>query len=476
MSTLSTFDPVRPVAMRRPLPATGGGAWLALVPAGLLLAGFWKTRELDGVRLVLGWSTVLQLLVLLLLAARRPSEPRSRRSALYALYLSAWACLWMVPRVADWFVDLTQGICLLVPLGLFAGQMIEDSGAAGCRRARRWAERLRARQEWPADVLEFARLPEVVGLREAIARSATPAFELLEAENVNVQLAALAALEDRSDWEPGQPQCVLALARHTPDASVRAAALRVLAAIDDRYLVMSAAEFLRDPATFVRQAATEVVFRDRERRWPWVRDIVHTTLGDERLANDAALVPADGSLPGAMLEDLHSWTSEKGLVATRAAHTLAAYYASALAADTAGKLAVELRRRVVDAQTPGVWRMELAQLLARRNLLDTAVQEKLLDPDNAAPLRLLAADALLAGGEHAGALQALRELGRLPNRELGLATADVLRRRLGLDLGLTPGQAPPLQSRQAAMITRRVMAWAADEELPDQMTSTMLRF
>ena len=47
----------------------------------------------------------------------------------------------------------------------------------------------------------------------------------------------------------------------------------------------------------------------------------------------------------------------------------------------------------------------------------------------------------------------------------------MVQRRLGVDLGLGLGQPlPPLQSRQAAEITRRVMQWASqfdDENLDD---------
>ena len=56
--------------------------------------------------------------------------------------------------------------------------------------------------------------------------------------------------------------------------------------------------------------------------------------------------------------------------------------------------------------------------------------------------------------------------------EIALSTADVVQRRLGVDLGLALGQAlPALHSRQAAEVTRRVMVWAAqfdqDENLED---------
>jgi hypothetical protein len=58
----------------------------------------------------------------------------------------------------------------------------------------------------------------------------------------------------------------------------------------------------------------------------------------------------------------------------------------------------------------------------------------------------------------------------LPNREIALATADVIQRRLGIDLGLAMGQPlPPVHSRQAADITRRVMLWASENDLPEDV-------
>jgi hypothetical protein len=85
---------------------------------------------------------------------------------------------------------------------------------------------------------------------------------------------------------------------------------------------------------------------------------------------------------------------------------------------------------------------------------------------------LIAVELLLA--EHpdtppaTAALGALRDLARLPNREIALATAEVIQRRLGVDLGLGVGQPlPPVHSRQAADITRRVMVWASQYDLPE---------
>jgi hypothetical protein len=90
---------------------------------------------------------------------------------------------------------------------------------------------------------------------------------------------------------------------------------------------------------------------------------------------------------------------------------------------------------------------------------------------------LTSCETILAGQTderlRASAVTALRDLARLPNREIALATADVIQRRLGVDLGLGLGQPlPSLHTRQATEITRRVMHWATqydaeEEEMED---------
>ena len=103
--------------------------------------------------------------------------------------------------------------------------------------------------------------------------------------------------------------------------------------------------------------------------------------------------------------------------------------------------------------------------------------DRLLNPANPAPLRLIAAETIMAehteGPLRAAAIAALRDLARLPNREIALATADVIQRRLGVDLGLGLGQPlPPVHSRQAADITRRVMGWAANYGPPEDVENS----
>src|SRR5262249_59307300 len=90
------------------------------------------------------------------------------------------------------------------------------------------------------------------------------------------------------------------------------------------------------------------------------------------------------------------------------------------------KLIRDLGRQMVDPHAPPPLRLELAQLFQQNHLLDKELQEKLLGPVNPAPLRLVAAEGLLASGTHAGAIEVLREIAHLPNREIALATEEVV--------------------------------------------------
>ena len=117
-------------------------------------------------------------------------------------------------------------------------------------------------------------------------------------------------------------------------------------------------------------------------------------------------------------------------------------------------------------------RIELCRLLKNQQSLDLKLAEDLLDAGNPAPLRLIAAECLLESGPgHVRAVVTLRELARLPNRELSLATADTVQRCLGVDLGLALGQPMPgLNSSRAIEVTRRLMTWSAK---PEQVESVL---
>ena len=139
-----------------------------------------------------------------------------------------------------------------------------------------------------------------------------------------------------------------------------------------------------------------------------------------------------------------------------------------------------LRQQLTDAHTPAILRIELGRLLQYHQELEPDLLEKMLEQSNPAPLRLIAVETLLAehleeGPIRSTAVTVLRDLARLPNREIGLATADVIQRRLGVDLGLALGQPlPAIHTRQAAEVTRRVMFWAAQHDQGDDMEDSHL--
>src|SRR5262249_53895490 len=205
---------------------------------------------------------------------------------------------------------------------------------------------------------------------------------------------------------------------------------------------------------------------DTEHRWHWIRYIVRRVLADPLYANDGALIHEGQLLTSEAIADLTAWCAEKGVLATRAALTLGHHYSRALTEQPDEKMVRSLKHQLSDVQTPAVLRIELGRLLQFHQELDLQLLEKLLESSNPSPLRLVAVETLLA--EHSqeaaanAALATLRDLARLPNREIALATADLIQRRLGVDLGLGLGQPlPPIHSRQAADITRRVMVWAS---------------
>lgn len=462
MHTLSTARPERRV---RSFITRVIRMLVLLLPAGLLLFGVMRTEGYPQTMLALG--SLFQVLVCLLSFL----SPRGWREgigpSLIVLYLIALGWLWLVtPHISeDWYPHLAQAVLLIVPLAVFAVQTLTNSGAESLRQARVLAQRLAQRKDWPADLSACRDLAEVKAFREALHLDATPALNLLHHSRLPVRLAALAALEFRTHWRKGQVELVLQVARGSDEPAVRAGAINALANVDDRLLVETLTEFLRDSSYTVRRAVTEALLWDSERRWPWVRHAIRQFLADPAHQQDGPLRPAGQLLAAETVADLDAWTSEKGILGVRAAQSLAVHYLAALAEQPDGPLRQQLQRKLADPHTSPVLRLELAGILKSVGRWDSDLLEKLLDPANPASLRLLAAESLLGEGPHDRALAALHDIARLPNREIALATAEVVQRRLGVDLGLPLGQPlPPLHSRQAAEVTRRVMVWAAQQE------------
>jgi HEAT repeat protein len=444
-----------------------GRLLVLFLPVTLLLAV--SVRAAGEASTILWMGTLFQALACGLAlwtsaAGREPAGP-----AVIMLYVIALSWLLLGgPGREDWLVHLSQATLLVVPLGFFAVQCLIDSGATAVRRARQLAARLAARRDWPADLMECRLLPEVKALREALHLDASPALQLLVNPRPAVRIAALAALEFRPTWRPGQPQVVLQLARKAPEPEVRAAALYALGNVDDRVLIESLAELLRDPSALVRQTANEALLWNTEQRWHWIRDALRHALSDPVGQNDGQLKLAGNQLTAEAVGDLHAWAAEKGIVAWRAALTLGAYYSQLLADGNTPELSERLRRFLADPHTPPMLRLELARLMHQHHELDADDLRRLLDPSMPAPVRLIAAEALLSEGPSPEALAALHDLARLPNREIALSTAEVVQRRLGVDLGLPRNQPlPAVHSRTAAEVARRVLSWATQHDVAE---------
>jgi hypothetical protein len=399
-------------------------------------------------------------------------------SVMMILYLTALSCLFITAASTDdWFVHLAQALLLMVPLLFFGFTIVGSSGAPALRHARGLAQRLAQRKDWPADLEACRSLPEVKALREALQIDAGPALELLDIPKDEVRVAALAALEFRKDWRPGQAEKVLDIAQNAKEPIVRATAIAALGNVDSLTVLEPMGDFLRDSAHEVRKAAREALLWNLDQRWRWLHHPIRRALGDPVCFGDGPLKLDGQLLPAEAVNDYTAWIAEGGIVGHRAAEALSVHYAQVLA-DSPKKSDINiLHFLVADPHTSPLLRLELAKLLQEYGEMDLNLLERVLDSSNPAPLRLLGVKALLAQGPHAEALQALKELARLPNREIALATAEVVQSHLGTDLGLPLGQPhPPLHSRQAADIARRVMAWATlpESELSHNLPNPVL--
>ncbi len=257
-----------------------------------------------------------------------------------------------------------------------------------------------------------------------------------------VRVAALAALRERKKWLPGQPEAVLHLARHAAEPEVRAGAVNALAALEDRHTIEALAEYLRDPDQRVRDATADALLANSERRWSWIREPVRNALGHAAGQDDGPLCPVGHQFNSEAVADLTAWACEKGILALRAALTLGAHADQVLSQGQDPKLTKALREQIADVHAPPVLRLELARVLQRYQELDDKLLRGLIDPATPAPLRLIAVETLLANGDSPEATAALYDLARQPNREIALATGEVLQRRLGVDVGLPHARKP----------------------------------
>ena len=438
-------------------------AFLLVLPAGLLLALAVRQPE-AGPALWAGAACLGLGGLLAYLTSRGGRDPVGLPIIMMHVLALGWLMV-ALPRQDDWACHLCQAVLLVVPVWSFGVQCLHDSGASAIRGARLIGARLQARRDWPPSLEQVRLLPEVQAFRESLHFDAAPALELLSHPRAAVRVAALAALAFRPVWRAGQTHAVLHLARRAPEAEVRAAAVNALANVEDRSLTEAVAELLRDPSPAVRQTASEALLWNTDQRWHWMRYAVRSALADPACQQDGALRLVGQPLGKDAVADLHGWATEKGVIALRAALTLGAHYGLLLGAGAEQAVVEKLRVSLAAPQTPAILRLELARLLYEYGELGERDLHRLLQPSMPAPVRLIAVEALLARGGSPLALAALHELARLPNREIALSTADVVQRRLGVDLGLPRDQAlPAVQTRQAAEVARRVLMWAANHD------------
>ena len=440
---------------------------LTMLLLPLVLTAVCSVRAPDEQKGLLWLGTLFQGLgcLLAVFSWRGLHQPVS--TAVIILYVIALSWLLLATGgTEDPFVHVSRAILLVVPLGFFGIQCLFESGAPALRRATLLAQHLASRRDWPEQLDGCRHLPEVKALREALHIDAQPALNLLANPRPQVRVAALAALEFREHWRKGQADVVLNVAQRAAEPEIRAAAVGALANIDDRNTIEALAEFLCDPSPLVRREAAEAMLWDVEARWPWVRNAVRLALGHANCQHDGPFRQDGVLFPPDAVADLTAWACEKGLLGLRAAQTVAAHYAQSLAAKPDPALFQQLRRQVADPHTPPMLRLELVRLLLQCGDLDPALLRQLIAPSCPALLRLTAVEALLESEDSGEAVAALHDLARLPNREIALMVADVVQRRLGEDMGLPrDGSLPPVHTRPAAEVARRVMCWAAQADI-----------
>lgn len=449
----------------------GGRAVVLLFPAMLLLVAAVRTPQ--ETPWVLWGGMGFQLLICFLAFISHRSWNQPIGPSIVTLYLTAVAWMWFGDSGSDWFTHLSKGMLIGLPILVFGYQTLIESGAPVMRRAHKLSQRIAARQDWPADLLQCRSLPEVKAFRATLVYDAAPALVLLQHERTEVRVAALSALEFRKDWRPGQAEHVMQIAQRSEEPAIRAAAVLALANLEDRMMIETLAQFLNDPHREVRRAAVEALLWDSERRWSWIRFAVRRTLSDPLFKDDGPLLPEGQVLTTEVVNDLTAWCAEKGLISARAAETLAAQFNRLMCEQIDPALVTSLRQQLSEPHTPAILRLELGRVLQVHQVLDKELLEQLLDSATPATLRLIACETILSQEQDAMlrsvAVTALKDLGRLPNREIALVTADIVQRRLGVDLGIGLGQAlPPAPSRVAGDIVRRLIAWAnqgADEDL-----------
>lgn len=443
-------------------PAARGAALAATVALLLVPPAVLGLAALRLGSTLLAVGAIAQVLGAALLVRSRYAWRPPASGIVLCLYLIALGWLWFATQTdPDPFARFGRGLLLVAVVGLLVCHDFIRTGVEPRRRAKKHATALLTRTHWPRTPDAIASLPEVRALYTAVRDDPTLAFPLLDDPRPEVQLAALTALQGRASWRWEAAAVVLETGRKAVVPEVRAATLRAVATADNGDIAKAVGEGLRDPSPEVRAAATDALLAGGDTRWAVLRNAARAALSDPHLSNDGPLPNSAGRLPVSGICDLINWAAEPGTLSERAVRTLVTHYHTVLTAGTNPGLATELGRQVTDAETPPVLRLELALLLRNLTLIPPDLQDRMTDPDQPSPVRLIAVEVMLATNpEDVTALDVLRGLGRQQNRETGLAIARVLQKYCGVAFGLPATGASIKQQTDAV---QRVYRWATSK-------------
>ena len=183
-------------------------------------------------------------------------------------------------------------------------------------------------------------------------------------------------------------------------------------------------------------------------------------LSDSRCLDDGPL-PCSGRLSGQATIDLTMWSGEQGPIAVRSTLTLMAHYRRELNENPGSQVIEELGRQASNPNVPAALRVEIANLLVEEDGIDLKLWTGLLDAGQPSAIRLLAA-ALLRNGPDEKALETLRNVAQVPNREIAVQVATIIQKYLRIDMGLPlGGPMPDPTSKRTAEIARSVIDWAS---------------
>ncbi len=390
-------------------------------------------------------------------------------ASLVLLYLMALGWLWVVTRNnPDALARIVRGLFILIGIGLIIGHDLIRTGLEPRRRANDLCRKLLHRTRWPDHLAGYADIPEVRALQEALLDDPGPAVRLFYDHRVEVRTAAFIALQSRTYWRPGEAEAVVDAIRRTSNPGVKAAGISALNAVTQTDVIADLAEYLRDRAPEVRQAALITLLAGDGGRWPLIRDAIRDTLADPQLANDGSLTGAAGRLSPMAVCDLTTWAADSEPLASRSGRTLVAHYAAVLQHDTNPELPVNISQQIIDPQTPPALRVELAALLRGMGLITPDLLDRMTDIDQPGPLRIMAAEMLLAWNPtNPDAIDVLKGLGRQSNRDTALAIARLLQKYLKMDMGIPDGTLTA-NSKPAAEVAKRVFQWATGKSAPPQ--------